>query len=132
MELLPSRVTASGARPLSMLTLRRASGGVCGRHKFAGRSAYEAPPVVSGIVSFVPPAPGTSAGGLKRTLASVMLIGWPGLSGSHVPVQIAWDCSALFGRTSVIVPSGCTLLAGSRVPIVVKERAAFCGTPVVP
>ena len=58
------------------------------------------------MVSFVPPLPGISEGGEKRTLPSVMLMAWPGFNGPQVPVQTAFDWNKVFGNTSVIVPSG--------------------------
>ena len=88
------------------------------------------------MVSFVPPALGTVDGAVARTLPSVRLIVWPGFNGPHVPLHTAFDLIASFGRTKVILPSGCALLAGSRLPIVVKNLAVLCppgvGTPVVP
>src|SRR3954470_7177887 len=85
------------------------------------------------MVSFVPPVPGTCDGAVARTLASEMLIAWPSAIEGHVPPgQVALCSIALLGNTSVMVPSGETVLAASSLPIVTNNRAAPWNTPVVP
>src|ERR1041384_4402647 len=129
----PSSVTVNGTLPLFGLTLRFAVGAPFGRQRFASRNAYAAEPVVSGIVSFVPPVPGTSEGAVARTLANVTLIAWPAASGEQSPPeQKALERSASFGSTKVIVPSAETVLAASSLPRVTKNRDAPWKTPVVP
>src|ERR1041384_5110055 len=129
----PSSVTVNGTLPLFGLTLRFAVGAPFGRQRFASRNAYAAAPVVSGIVSFVPPVPGTSEGAVARTLARLMLTACPAPLGEQVPPgQSALDSIALFGSTKVIVPSLETVLAASSVPMVTKNRDAPWNTPVVP
>ena len=84
------------------------------------------------MVSFVPPLPGTSDGGEKRTLPRAILTAVPGASGAHVPVHTACDRKVSLGKTRVMVPSGSYLLEPARLPIVLKKRAAPWNTPVVP
>src|SRR5207237_7475742 len=90
-DAVPSSVTVNGTLPLFGLTLRFAVGAVFGRQRLSARNAYAAEPVVSGIVSFVPPVPGIVEGTVARTLANVTLIAWPAAIGEQVPGQIALD-----------------------------------------
>src|ERR1041384_2139987 len=83
----PSSVTVNGTLPLFGLTLRFAVGAPFGRRRFPSRKPYPAEPVVSGIVSFVPPVPGTSEGAVARTLANVPLIAWPPARGDKSPPE---------------------------------------------
>src|ERR1051326_5523817 len=130
---VPLSVTVSGTQPLVGLTLRFAVGAAFDRQRLSVRNAYAAAPVVSGIVSFVPPVPGTSEGAVARTLARLMLTACPAPMGEQVPPgQSALDSIALFGSTKVIVPSLETVLAASSVPMVTKNRDAPWNTPVVP
>src|SRR5205823_13294450 len=86
---LASSVTFSGTEPLAGLTLTCAIGAASGRHRLSERNAYAAAPVVSGIVSFVPPVPGMAAGAAARTLARGMLVAGAGASGAQLPLEQA-------------------------------------------
>src|SRR4051794_29166273 len=89
-EAEPSKLTVRGLSPWLVLPFRTATGSVFGKHRFVARRTYEPAPVLSGMVSLVPPD-----GEPRRTLPRMLSMESPG------PGLLTID----FGNTRVIVPS---------------------------